>query len=87
VAKKARGFDFEGAMRELETVVAKMESGELSLEDSLKQFERGVYLTRACQQALTAASQKVQMLSESSNTEALVDFDPPEDTAPDEPPA
>lgn len=62
MAKKT--FHFEKALAELETLVEKMEQGDLSLEESLKQFERGVTLTRSCQQALDEAEQKVQILLE-----------------------
>ncbi|OQX12948.1 MAG: exodeoxyribonuclease VII small subunit [Thiothrix lacustris] len=55
--------NFESAMLALETLVQRMESGELSLEDSLKEFERGVLLTRQCQEALKAAEQRVKLLS------------------------
>lgn len=54
---------FETAILALETLVQRMESGELSLEDSLKEFERGVLLTRQCQDALKAAEQRVKLLS------------------------
>jgi len=60
--KKPATFDFERSLQELEALVEKMEAGDLSLEESLKQFERGVQLTRACQKALTQAEQKVQIL-------------------------
>ena len=49
VAKKDNKFDFEKALQELENLVEKMEEGDMSLEESLKQFERGVALTRSCQ--------------------------------------
>lgn len=57
--------DFETAMIELEALVQRMESGELSLEDSLKEFERGVKLTRICQSSLKVAEQRVKLLTES----------------------
>ncbi|MEC8443062.1 MAG: exodeoxyribonuclease VII small subunit [Pseudomonadota bacterium] len=57
-------FEFENALAELEALVARMESGELSLEDSLAAFEKGIGLTRQCQQALTSAEQRVQLLLE-----------------------
>jgi len=57
--------DFETAMTELEALVQRMESGELSLEDSLKEFERGVKLTRICQSSLKVAEQRVKLLTES----------------------
>ncbi|MCW8845650.1 MAG: exodeoxyribonuclease VII small subunit [Gammaproteobacteria bacterium] len=60
---KTGGLDFEAAMAELEGLVDRMETGDLSLEETLKQFERGVTLTRECQEALKQAEQKVQILS------------------------
>ena len=55
--------DFESALKELETLVSRMESGELSLDESLKAFERGVELTRKCQSSLEAAELRVQTLT------------------------
>ncbi len=57
-----KGFEFEHSLAELESLVQKMESGEMTLEQSLNAFEQGVKLTRDCQTALTDAEQKVQML-------------------------
>ena len=54
---------FESAMAQLETLVSKMESGDLSLEESLKAFEKGVNLTRFCQDQLQKAELKVQELN------------------------
>ena len=54
---------FESAMEQLETLVSRMESGELSLEESLKAFEKGVHLTRFCQDQLKNAELKVQELN------------------------
>ncbi len=62
-AATTESFDFEAAMRELEAVVARLESGDVPLEEALTTFERGVTLTRACQTALAAAEQKVEQLS------------------------
>jgi exodeoxyribonuclease VII small subunit len=67
--------DFETALSELEALVEKMEQGDLSLDDSLQQFERGVQLTRSCQQALQAAEQKVQVLLEKNGQERLEPLD------------
>lgn len=67
--------DFEAALAELEALVEKMEQGDLSLDDSLKQFERGVQLTRSCQQALRTAEQKVQVLLEKNGEETLEPLD------------
>lgn len=61
---KKTSFEFETALTELEALVIRMESGELSLEESLSAFERGIGLTRSCQEALSAAEQRVQLLME-----------------------
>lgn len=66
MADKSAEFDFEKSLQELEKLVETMERGELTLEESLKQFERGIALTRACQQALAKAEQKVQILIQNS---------------------
>jgi exodeoxyribonuclease VII small subunit len=58
--------DFEAALAELEALVARLEQGDLPLDDALKSFERGVALTRQCQGALKAAQQKVEILLNSS---------------------
>jgi len=63
-AKKAKKPDFETALKELEKLLDNMESGELSLEESLKAFEQGVKLTAQCQKALSEAEQKVKILTE-----------------------
>lgn len=54
---------FEDALAQLEALVERMESGELSLEDSLASFEQGVALTRICQKSLSEAEQKVSLLT------------------------
>ena len=64
-------INFEEALAELEALVAQMEGGELSLDESLKAFERGVKLTRQCQQVLSTAELKVRTLSESGELENL----------------
>ena len=58
--------DFERSLAELETIVEKLEQGELSLDESLRHFERGVQLTRVCQSALKQAEQKVEILMRKS---------------------
>jgi len=62
VPKKSTLPDFETALTELEKIVEKMESGEQSLEDALKSFQRGIELTRTCQQGLKEAEQRVEKL-------------------------
>jgi len=59
--------DFEKSLEELETLVRDLEQGELSLEQSLTAFERGVKLTRECQLALKNAEQRVEQLVQSSD--------------------
>jgi exodeoxyribonuclease VII small subunit len=53
---------FENSIQELDTIVERMESGELSLDESLKLFEQGVKLTRSCQQTLAEAEAKIEKL-------------------------
>ncbi len=74
--KKKPEIDFEAALTELEALVAQMEQGDLPLEDALRQFERGVTLTRQCQQALKQAEQKVEILMEKAGTLEAEPFDP-----------
>ena len=64
MARKKASPDFEQSLAELQTLVERLESGELSLEDSLGAFEQGIRLTRECQAALNQAEQKVQILLE-----------------------
>ncbi len=61
-------------MEELEKLVEQMERGDISLEESLKSFERGIKLTRTCQQALQEAEQKVQILLEKNGQQSLEPF-------------
>ncbi|HHJ17432.1 MAG TPA: exodeoxyribonuclease VII small subunit [Gammaproteobacteria bacterium] len=75
VKRSQKKTDFETALAELEALVEKMEQGELSLDESLQQFERGVQLTRSCQQALKDAEQKVQVLLQKDGQETLEPFD------------
>lgn len=55
-------MEFEKKLKRLEDIVEKMESGDLSLDDSLKLFEEGVKLSRDCQSQLTSAEEKVKVL-------------------------
>lgn len=67
-------FEFETALSELEQLVARMERGDLSLEESLQAFERGIRLTRDCQQALATAEQRVQILLEQNGESVAQPF-------------
>ena len=75
MARKKAAADFEHALADLQTLVERLENGELSLEDSLSAFEQGIRLTRECQGALTQAEQKVQTLLERDGELQQVDFD------------
>ncbi len=70
--KKTDKFNFEKSLEKLNSLVNTMEQDNLSLEDSLKNFEDGVILIRDCQKALSTAEQKVQILSQSKDQ--LEDF-------------
>ncbi len=69
-------MDFEKKLTRLETIVEKMEAGELSLEDSLKLFEEGVKLSRECNTQLNDAEQKVKILMgfDANGAELTQDF-------------
>jgi exodeoxyribonuclease VII small subunit len=72
--KKKSPPSFENDLAELEQLVIRLERGEISLEESLQAFERGVNLTRTCQKALQEADQKVQILIEKSGNQTLEPF-------------
>lgn len=63
---------FEVALERLQQTVKKLESGELSLEQSLQQFEEGVRLTRVCQEYLSGAEQRVEILMK-ANSEGQIE--------------
>jgi len=73
--KSTDTIDFEKALDELENLVERMEKGESNLEDSLKDFERGIELTRQCQKALAEAEQKVQILLKKDGEPTTFDAD------------
>ena len=63
----AEKFNFNKGLVKLEEIISKMESGDLSLEESLKYFEEGVKIHRQCHTALTDAEHRISVLSESDN--------------------
>lgn len=77
--KSTKGVDFERALDELEKLVQRMEEGDLSLEESLKLYERGMELSRACQKALEAAEKRIRVLSEQNGKPELEPFETDED--------
>jgi exodeoxyribonuclease VII small subunit len=66
--------DFEQSLDALEALVEKMEQGQLSLEDSLAAYERGVGLYRRCQQALEQAELRVRLLSDPERPDSAESF-------------
>ena len=68
---KSKLPDFEQSLTELEALVAKLEQGDVPLEEALKTFERGVALTRQCQTALRTAQQKVEVLLTRNGEETI----------------
>jgi exodeoxyribonuclease VII small subunit len=66
---------FEAALAQLESLVTRLETGDLPLDEALRTFEQGVRLTRECQGALAAAQQKVQLLLQRGDKVAIEDID------------
>ncbi|RZA20607.1 MAG: exodeoxyribonuclease VII small subunit [Lysobacteraceae bacterium] len=71
--------DFETSMQSLEELVGKMEAGEMTLEESLAAYERGVGLYRRCQSALEQAELRVRLLSDPANPDEARPFDSGDD--------
>jgi exodeoxyribonuclease VII small subunit len=74
VKTKEEKIDFEKSLAELEQLVEEMENGDLSLDQSLAKFEKGVELTKNCQKALKAAEQRVNILLEKHGENTLETF-------------
>ncbi|UJF21266.1 exodeoxyribonuclease VII small subunit [Shewanella sp. OMA3-2] len=75
MAKKPENLSFEQSLNELETIVASLEQGEVSLDDALKQFERGINLVRQSQAKLEQAQQKVSILLDAKDTLAPLEIE------------
>jgi exodeoxyribonuclease VII small subunit len=72
MAKKARSaekVDFEKSMEELEKIVSDLESGQLTLDESISAFEKGIELSKMCQKRLEAAEERVKKLLEKAGDE------------------
>lgn len=67
--------NLETSLAEITALIDKMEKGELTLDESLTQFERGITLIKHCQKTLNEAEQKVQMLIQDNHQEALVPYE------------
>ncbi|MCB1827335.1 MAG: exodeoxyribonuclease VII small subunit [Coxiellaceae bacterium] len=72
---KEKTIDFEKSLDKLNTLVEKMEQGNLPLETSLKHFEEGIKLIRQCQEALNKAEQTVKILTKKHGKDGLDNFD------------
>ena len=75
--KQTNPQQFEQMLSELENIVQQLEQGDLTLDDALAQFERGIQLTRASQQQLQTAEQKVRLLLQQDGQEQLQPFTAP----------
>ena len=64
-------MNFEDNLRQLEALVAKMESGEMKLDDMIKSFEEGRKLVKACQEELASIRQRIEKVTESGAVEPL----------------
>ncbi|GAB3489068.1 exodeoxyribonuclease VII small subunit [Marinomonas epiphytica] len=76
MSRKTSVRHFEDNLAELDSIVNQLESNQLSLEEALKAFEKGVKLSQDCQAVLTTAEQKVQILLKKQDGEHLETFDP-----------
>lgn len=74
--KTEAGPDFEKTLAELEKLVVTLEQGDLSLDESLTGFKRGIELTRQCQTVLNDAQQTVEKLTDTNDQDSLQEFDP-----------
>lgn len=81
MTRKKAAFNFEKSLADLENLVEQIEGGELSLEQSLAAFEKGIRITKECQKALDEAEQKVETLVGEAALD--VDDDADEDEDPD----
>ena len=74
MGRKRVSTNFEQSLKELEALVERMEQGDLSLEESVKTFERGIELSRQCERALDEAEQKVQILTDKNGQTSTTTF-------------
>ena len=72
--KKPENMTFEASMTELEAIVNRLEQGDCELDEALKQFERGISLTRASSQKLQQAEQQVEILLANGDQQTLAPF-------------
>ena len=75
MSSNSKPIDFEQALAELESLVERLERGDVPLDEALRTFERGVALTRHCQACLQAAQQKVEILLKRSGQPEVQPFE------------
>ncbi len=73
MTKKLKAVDFELAMTDLESLIDKMEQDDLSLEESLTDFEKGISLLRICNSSLNNAEQRIKILTQGIEEDFLTD--------------
>ena len=66
-----KGIDFESSLKELESIVKKLEDENINLEDSVKSFEEGINLVKSCQEELKSAELKIQKLLDDGTSEDI----------------
>ncbi|NQZ21105.1 MAG: exodeoxyribonuclease VII small subunit [Colwellia sp.] len=81
--KKIENLSFEESLTELELIVQNLEQGELSLEDSMTLFERGLNLSKGSQEKLKSAEQKIQILLAKNGNPQLETFEKTDNTSND----
>ena len=72
--KQSKLPDLEKSMTEITQLIETMEQGELTLDQSLGHFERGIHLVKHCQKILEEAEQKVQILIQNNKQDTLADY-------------
>ena len=77
MSRNSKPVDFEQALAELESLVERLERGDVPLDEALRAFERGVALTRHCQACLQAAQQKVEILLKRGGQPEVQPFEEP----------
>lgn len=76
VAETKKAIDFEQQLMDLESLVTSLESGNLTLEESLNSFEKGIKIARECQKALKTAEQRVELLMQQDDNVISEPFTP-----------
>jgi exodeoxyribonuclease VII small subunit len=67
MADKTEKIDFEKALQQLEDIAVKLEDGDLGLDESISQFEKGMKLAKFCRQKLDEAERKIEILQKGAD--------------------